>query len=60
MTMTIKQMKQFLLSRKGLTPAEKKEIEHANEKDIKDMFEEFKKHKNNNTKVNERFTDVWF
>jgi len=57
--MTIKEMKTFLLSKKGLTPEERKEINQANDKDIKDLFAEFKK-RGKTPKNKERFTDVWF
>lgn len=56
--MTVREMKKILLSKKGLTAEEKKEIEKANDYDIKDLFQEFKKNKK--TKPHERFTDVWF
>jgi len=57
--MTIKEMKTFLLSKKGLTPEERKEINQANDKDIKDLFSEFKK-KVKKPQNSERFTDIWF
>ena len=49
--MTIKEMKKILLSKKGITPEERKRIEKANDYDIKDLFSEFKR------KIHPRFTD---
>lgn len=60
MSITTRQIREFLLSKKGLTKDEKKEIENANEKDLKEMFEEFKKHNSKNKTQNDRFNDVWF
>lgn len=60
MSITTRQIREFLLSKKGLTKDEKKEIENANEKDLKEMFEEFKKYNSKNKTQNDRFNDVWF
>ena len=60
--MKAKEIKKFLLSKKGLTPEERKEIEHANDHDLEELFSEFKKEPNQKKKQNknDRFNDVWF
>ena len=56
--MTTNEMRKILLSKKGLTPVEKKEIEKANDYDIKDLFAEFKKQPNpKKYQLPNRFTD---